>query len=48
LQKNCGVQCGVSDAEKREILDKFLRVWDTMSPEEKSAIQKVLNKRVEK
>jgi len=31
--------------EKREILDKFLRLWDTLSPEEKETIRNVLEKR---
>jgi hypothetical protein len=33
------------DAEKREILDKFLRVWDTMSPGGKESILKILSER---
>ena len=42
LKNPYGVQCGVSDAEKREILDKILRLWDTLSPEEKNRIRAIL------
>ena len=44
--RNCGKQeerlcapLGVLDAEKREILDKFRRLWKTLMAEEKIAIR---------